>query len=460
MGSLFGKPKAPETPDYRGLAEQQGEINKEAALDTSRLASPNESNPWGSINRAFDDKTGQWTYSTQLSPELHDTFDKSMSQLQGAWGQPFDTSGMTDRVTGVNPSSFSGYQMDPGKAPGYQQALELGHLGNRPSLDFSGLPDLNTDFSGERSRVEDALYQQQSTRLDPEWQQRERALTDRLYSQGIREGSEAWTKAFDDFNRQRNQAYEGARLSSITGAGQEHSRLFGMSSQARGQMATEALASAGFSLDERSQGVAEALTQGNFANAVTQLERNYGLDRQAAINMATQLENQMKSQEFDQGLQNAILANTGRAAEMDEAAFKRNLPYNEMSALLAGVSPGAFGGPTVAPGVQGAPMYQAGQDQYQAEYNRYAQEMSRLNSLWQVLGQAGGQMGAAAISDRRFKSNIVQIGQLPSGLNVYEYDIGQRREQGVMADEAAAIFPDAVIETPLGHLMVDYARIS
>jgi hypothetical protein len=391
---------------------------------------------------------------------MQGTFDKSMESLQQAWGQPFDTSGMTDRVTSVDPSSFSNYNMDPGQAPGYQQALELGHLGNRPSLDFSGLPGLDTDFSADRQRVEDALYKQQSTRLDPQWQQRESELKNRLYSQGIREGNPAWTQAFDDFHRQREGSYEGARLSSITGAGDEQSRMFGMASSARGQLANEALASAGFEMDARSQGVAEALTQGNFANAVTQLERQYGLDRQAATNMATQLQNQMESQQFDQGLQNAILANTGRAAEMDEAAFERNLPFNEMAALSGGISPGSFGGPTVAPGVQGAPVYQAGQDQYQAEYNRYAQEMQKLNSLWSTIGNVAATAGSAAImaSDRRLKSNIVKVGQLPSGLNVYEYDIAHRRERGVIAQEVADVFPDAVIDTGV-FLMVDYSRI-
>jgi hypothetical protein len=183
-----------------------------------------------------------------------------------------------------------------------------------------------------------------------------------------------------------------------------------MASSARQQAATEALAAAGFGLDARSQGVAEALTSGNFSNAVTQLERSYGLDRQAAINMATQLQNQLEMQSasfgntagqqgFDQEMANAVLANQSRGQELDEAAYLRSLPFNEFSAITGGqqVTPPNFSGPTVAPGVQGAPIYQAGQDAYTAQFNNYAQQMQRLNDLWKTIGNVGSSVGGAMV---------------------------------------------------------------
>src|SRR5690606_20832701 len=102
---------------------------------------------------------------------------QQIGHLSELWSQPFDTSGMTERVTNVTPSnlrtSFNtmNYSLDPGQAASYQSALELGHLGGRPDLDFNNLPNIPgiNDFGGERQRVEDALYQQHTARLDPEW---------------------------------------------------------------------------------------------------------------------------------------------------------------------------------------------------------------------------------------------------------------------------------------------------
>lgn len=68
---------------------------------------------------------------------------------------------------------------------------------------------------------------------------------------------------------------------------------------------------------------------------------------------------------------------------------------------------------------------------------------------------------AYATSDRRVKRDIEQIGALASGLPVYSFRYlwDDAPQIGVMAQEARDIFPDAVIETPGGVLMVDYSLI-
>lgn len=73
-----------------------------------------------------------------------------------------------------------------------------------------------------------------------------------------------------------------------------------------------------------------------------------------------------------------------------------------------------------------------------------------------------GQLGVAAYgaSDRRLKTNIKQIGVLPNGLNVYEYDyIWGEHAIGVMAQEVMAVIPDAVITMDNGYYAVDYSKI-
>ena len=69
--------------------------------------------------------------------------------------------------------------------------------------------------------------------------------------------------------------------------------------------------------------------------------------------------------------------------------------------------------------------------------------------------------GIFTISDRDLKENIREVGDLDSGLPIYEYNyIGsERRYRGLMEQDVERIAPDAVIE--LGHVrrkVVNYDR--
>lgn len=91
---------------------------------------------------------------------------------------------------------------------------------------------------------------------------------------------------------------------------------------------------------------------------------------------------------------------------------------------------------------------------YLARGNKQAQT---FNSLMQ-LGQTGATAGMA-FSDRRLKSNIEHIGQHPSGLNWYRYEIFGEPSEGVMADEVLQVRPEAVTQHESGFLMVDYGAL-
>lgn len=70
--------------------------------------------------------------------------------------------------------------------------------------------------------------------------------------------------------------------------------------------------------------------------------------------------------------------------------------------------------------------------------------------------------GAYGVSDIRLKKNISRIGEMESGLPVYEFEYTFKpgRAIGVMAHEAALRFPDAVAVSDSGFMLVDYARIA
>ena len=65
------------------------------------------------------------------------------------------------------------------------------------------------------------------------------------------------------------------------------------------------------------------------------------------------------------------------------------------------------------------------------------------------------------LSDIRAKTNIVPVGETPSGLGLYEFSyVGQSdRYVGVMAQEVLHHSPEAVVVHPSGLLTVDYDRI-
>ena len=153
------------------------------------------------------------------------------------------------------------------------------------------------------------------------------------------------------------------------------------------------------------------------------------------------------------------------------ATMLRNQPLNEINALRTGSQVSlpqfqAYSGQNVA----AAPIFGATQAQGQYDMNAYNQNVAQQNATMGGLfnlGSAGigayGMMNAApllAASDRRLKSNIVKVGALSSGLNVYEYDIAGRREIGVMADEVEKVMPEAVFEHPSGYKMVDYSLVA
>lgn len=75
------------------------------------------------------------------------------------------------------------------------------------------------------------------------------------------------------------------------------------------------------------------------------------------------------------------------------------------------------------------------------------------------LGSAGPATGLLALSDRRTKKNIEEVGKLKNGLPVYAYEYidGGPRQIGVMAQDVEKKKPDAVHEVG-GFKMVDYLK--
>jgi hypothetical protein len=65
------------------------------------------------------------------------------------------------------------------------------------------------------------------------------------------------------------------------------------------------------------------------------------------------------------------------------------------------------------------------------------------------------------VSDRRLKTDIVQIGMLRAGIPLYRFRYLWSKEAhvGVMAQDVLPIVPEAVTTDAAGFMRVDYARL-
>jgi hypothetical protein len=186
-------------------------------------------------------------------------------------------------------------------------------------------------------------------------------------------------------------------------------------------------------------------------------------NQQTALQQA-QARAAMQGQRFNQAQAGASFQNAQRQAALQEQLALRSQPLNEIAAIMGGAQVQmpqfqAYQGADVA----AAPIFGAQQAAGNFAQQNYANQTAAYNARMGLYGNLAGAFGAAAgggaFSDRRLKSNIVRVDTHPLGIGVYEYDIFDRRERGVMADEVEQVKPDAVTTHPSGYKMVYYGML-
>lgn len=228
---------APDPPDYKGAAEATAAADKEALTQQTWANRPTQINPWGKVDYdveqvvdpATEQEVTKWTQNTTLDPRLQAALDDQIA-LQGGR------------------SSLGASLMGRARA-------EYG-----TPMDWSGLTDWGAvPQTGEEARqaAEDALYRRQTSKLDPEYDQRADDMHSQLVAQGLRQGDAAYDRAMGDFERARREDYGDARDRAIAASGAEQQRQFGMDlnaaqyqSQIRQNELVEAMQRRGFSINE------------------------------------------------------------------------------------------------------------------------------------------------------------------------------------------------------------------
>lgn len=171
---------------------------------------------------------------------------------------------------------------------------------------------------------------------------------------------------------------------------------------------------------------------------------------------AQQQAQSQESQDF--GLQQ-----TARNQAINELVQQRQIPLNELAAMLSGSqvqSPSYVNTPTS--NVNPADIMGATYGSYNGQLQAYQADQARQAANMQAIaGILGGAATGAAYkwSDRRLKRDVTQIGRLPNGLGIYRFRYlwAQGWQIGLMAQEVARVAPGAV-RAVHGYLQVNYAE--
>ena len=458
----MGSKSPPAAPDYTQAAEKTAESSKEVTNMQTWANRADQYNPWGSTTwgteKMIDPATGQevtkWTQNTQLSDEGQRALDSQLALQQGRsdlaqqlfpraqteFGKEMDWSQLNPWAQGqINAGNL---QATTGANQYGDPRGDAGEL--QRQLDYSNLQGVQ-GAAQNRQSAEDAIYKSATSRLDPQWQQQETDLQTRLANQGITQGSAAYQKAMDQFNRQKTDAYSQAQLQSITGAGAEAQRNQGMDMALRQQQA------------------AEAGNQGQFGNAAQQAAYQqalgaygFGLGQQQ---QAFGQQQAMGSQNFSQQLQANQYQNQMRQQQLTEAMQQRGFSLNEINALLSGqqVQAPSFQGYNQAQRSEGVDYSGAAKDQYGASMDAFNAKNEAAASNMQGLTSMASMF---AFSDRRVKTEIKKIARHRRGFNIYSYRyIGESgRRVGVIAQEVRRVAPE-LVRSVSGVLQVNYSAL-
>lgn len=418
-------PKPPPAPDYAAAATAQGQANIDAAKLGAVLSNPNIVSPygnqtvtWGAADPNNPGGAQQATVTQTLTPEAQAALT-AQQKTQAALGDLAQQGvGQAQKILGT-PFEFNGPQVSA-------EGPEAGAITSGPAADAYGLAKGDLDLADVANMPVNAGMTGQAailSRLTPQIEQSGKALTQQLANQGITPGSEAWTAAMRDQGQRANDLYTQAALQGIN-----------------------------LDMAANDQGFGQAMSKAGLYNSA--VGQNYGQGVTSA-----NLQNAAQNQAFNQDLQTKQFQNNASNQALAQQLALYNQPLNQITALMSGSqieNPQfqQYQGQNVA----AAPVFAATQAQGQYDQNAYAQRVAAQNANASGLyGLAGA--GLMALSDERLKSNVERVGTHPLGIGVYEYDIFDRRERGVMAQELQRVKPEAVFQHPSGFLMVDYGQL-
>lgn len=416
--------------DLTGAARETAAGNLANAQAATQANRTNTTGPTGTSNWTKD-ANGNWTQTNSLSAPLQGIANSAQTNLANAQQNPLSVGSLQYGYNNAGDIT--------GSTNNNSNSISANLSGNTGKLSTSaGDPNLINQ------QVTDALYKQQTKYLDPQFQQQQSDLDNKLANQGITRGSEAWNREMLNAGNQKQQAYDNARNSAI------------------GQGVSAAQGMFGMNLNNANLNNSAFGQQFN-QNANAQNYNNQALGQQFNQNLAAnQFANQAQNQKYTQGIGNAGLNNAAYAQALQGNIGIQNQYQNQLAGLY-GLTP---------QGPQYNQSATAGPDLLGAAQANNANTLAQNNAAiasGNTTTQGLFGLGAAALakySDPRTKENIVCLG-VDNGFNIYEFDYkapfkalaGFGRYIGVMADEVKKVCPDAVTTDHNGVMKVNYSML-
>ena len=440
----MSKPDPPTPPNPTATAAAQTGTNVSTAVANSMLNNVNQNTPTGSLSY---DVTGNYSWTDPSTGQSYNIPRFTANQTLNAQGQAIQAQNDTTKLNlaqmgnqqSASIKDWLSKPMDFSNAPqaGNAQGI-LGVPQAATSYDQGGPIQTSVgpnDFSADRQKVEDSLM----ARMNPSLDRQRSQIEQRLADQGIRYGSQAYSSAMDDYNRQANDARYGA----ISQAGQEQQRMW-----------------------------EEQLGAGTFANQAQ--GQQYQQNAAAAAFQNAGLAQQIAQQQSGFNAENAQ-----RNQYMQEQYAQRNQPINEITSLMSGSQ-------VANPNFVNTPGSQIPTTDFAGITNQnFQNQMGVYNSQNQNYQQLMGGLlglgaGALKASDRDVKTNIDRVGSVLAAtpepaepgtifsdnsakeLPIYRYsykgDPSQARHIGPMAQDVQKIDRKAV-RTIGGVKHIDTGRV-
>jgi hypothetical protein len=353
---------------------------------------------------------GQPTITDTLTPQAQQTLD-SQQRVQTALANLGETGIANARATLERPFVPTSTEIQRNFG-GYDAVPNAANFNAQTGIDTSGIAKMPINAG---TTAQELILQ----RLNPTIAAGDTSFKQALANQGLAPGTTAYDAAYRNRSQQINDLYNQAALQGIN-----------------------------LDMSANQQGYNQALANAGLYNSA--MGQNFG---QGMTTQGTQ---------FSQGLNKAQFQNTAQQQQLAQDLALRAQPINEVIGLMGGSQIQlpqfqGYQGTSVAP----APTFAGAQAQGQADMSRYGIQQAGNNATTSGLfgALASGAMLASKFSDRRLKSNIVQVGTHPLGIGIYEYDIFGNRERGVMADEVAKVMPEAIVPHESGYMMVNYGKL-
>ena len=421
-------PKAPSTPNYSALADQQATQQKDIAEYLTGANRPTQVDAFGNyVTWDKDPTTGAWKQTVNWNQSTKDQFKQQ--QDLATQGGDLTKDKLKDLQGQGNFKSPNMPQYDSSSADSAKKLYDksIKEAQNQGKFTYNTLPKYDAN-SGKA--VSDATYNAMTARARPEQQRRQNELSNQLRLQGLQPGTEAFDRAMQNLYTSHADA-DYLASQNATLAGYDEARQQYMSQlQGQGQDFNQKLATYQLPWEKL------AAAQGNYQ----------GMMDTAMSKYLGQLQGQ--GQQFGQKL-------TEHQLPWQEAQMAMGLAGDRYTPQMPG-----FSGAT---GYNPADRVGAANAGYQAQLGSYNAQNQKKG---QTLG-AGASLGSAAImaSDEELKKDITELDGKESLKKLLEiggcswtWKDSELPDVGVIAQRVQAVMQN-LINTEEPYLRVNYTGL-